>query len=40
MENKLMENNVGIVIIVGIPTNGRTEKYGNIIAPYGLRNGL
>ncbi|NHZ86926.1 MAG: hypothetical protein GWP19_13800 [Planctomycetia bacterium] len=26
-----MVNNVGIVIIAGIPTNGRTEKYGNII---------
>jgi len=40
MEHKLMEDNVGIAIIADIPTNGRTQKYGNVIVLYGLRNGL
>lgn len=40
MESKLVVGSVGIVIIADIPTNGRTQKYGKIIVPYGLRNGL
>ena len=40
MESKLTVDSVGIVMIADIPTNGRTQKYGSIIASYGLRNGL
>ena len=37
MEGKLAEDNVGVAIIADIPTNGRTQKYGNIIVLYGFK---